>query len=189
MIRSIFCNNYLILIMVLTSCTTDTLLNSDLPEWDGWQKPPSEISINVETLRPVSKSDSMNYQIVLTNESDNRLRINGGRPMINNVEFDLELVAVNSNNRIVWSRIPLDTVSPLVLVGIDLEPGERFTTTGSWNFIDSNGQPIPPGNYTLFGGLTLNNVVLLDGEKIIKEMEFSWPPIRSKPFEIQIEQM
>ena len=157
------------------------------PEWGGWQESPPEISIEVEALKNTSNSDPLKYTVILTNESDNTLRIDGGRPMIDNVEFELELVAVNQNDRIVWSRIPLDTVSPLVLIGIDLNPGERFTTTGSWDFIGSNGQPILPGNYTLFGGLTINNVVLLDGEKILKEMEFSWPPVRSNPFEILIE--
>jgi hypothetical protein len=69
-----------------------------------------------------------------------------GRP----VAFDL--VVTRPNGTPVWRRLA-QAVIPAILVLRQLGPGESLAWRDSWNQVDDQGDPVPPGDYLVTGRL------------------------------------
>lgn len=176
---------YVISLLILTmSCTPLAPDSNNYIVWNGWQNTPPEISIEVRSSTEVHRSDSLRFKITLTNRSNKEIIVGAGNSFSKQLEFNL--VVVNQNNQIVWSRFPHNANSTLEMYTINLEPGAAYEMEGVWLIEDQQGDKISRGKYQLFGGLHGLEIQTLQDDKIVNAINFGLKPVGSEPLVVLV---
>lgn len=108
---------------------------------------PDSLRLALEVPDAVRTGETVPIALRLTNAGDEpvRLHLPGRVPV-----FDVEVE--DADGAVVWRRLEGRTV-PAILQVRTLAPGDTLELEATWDQRDRDGEPVPPGRYTLRGTL------------------------------------
>lgn len=108
---------------------------------------PDSLRLALQVPDTVRAGEAVPITLRLTNAGDEPLELElRGRP----IAFDV--VVEDARGDVVWRRLEGEMV-PAILQVRTLPPGDGLELTAEWDQRDREGEPVPPGVYTLRGTL------------------------------------
>jgi hypothetical protein len=112
-----------------------------------------DLHLQVEVPGQMTIGEPAGLRLVVSNSSGSVMNLSGGDP-----DEAYAFVVYNSAGHVVWLSVH-DTALSGVLANWTIAPHDQVSHEVSWSGVGNDGQPLPPGDYTVVGKIFLSDEV------------------------------